>query len=67
MAVMMGQLYKALVEGGANPDTAQKAAEEVADYQKQLADIRSDLSMVKALLGVVVAGIAALVLRTFFG
>ena len=67
MALMMGTLYEALVEDGTSVDTARKAAEEVADHQKQLADIRADLAMVKGLLGVVVAGIAALVIRAFFG
>lgn len=66
MALMMGQLYQALRESGASDESARKAAEEVADYQKQLSDIRSDRSMVKALLGVLVAGVAALVVRAFF-
>ena len=67
MALMMGSLYQALRESGASDETSRKAAEEVADYQKQLSDIRSDLSLVKGLLGVVVAGVMALVLKTFFG
>lgn len=65
MAIMMGKLYQALLEGGVSAAT--KAAEEVADYQKQLSDIRSDLSFVKALLGVAVTGVIALVIRTFLG
>ena len=67
MAIVMGSLYEALVEGGISADSAKKAAEEVADYQKQLADIRTDLALVKTLLGVIVTGVAALVIRTFFG
>jgi len=67
MAIMMGNLYEALVEGGASADNARKAAEEVADYQKQLSEIRTDLTLVKTLLGVIVTGVAALVIRTFFG
>ena len=65
--MMMGNLYEALVEGGASSENARKAAEEVADYQKQLADIRTDLTLVKALLGVAVTGILALIIKTFFG
>lgn len=67
MALMMGNLYQALREGGASDEVSRKAAEEVADYQKQLSEIRSDLSLVKGLLGVVVAGVMALVLKAFFG
>ncbi len=66
MAMMMGSLYEALVEGGTSSDAAKKAAEEVADHQKQLADIRTDLAMVKALLGVAVSGVIALVIKAFF-
>ena len=66
-ALMMGTLYEALVEGGTSADTAKRAAEEVADDQKQLGEIRTDLAWVKTLLGVIVAGVAALIIRTFFG
>ena len=66
MSLMMGSLYEALVEGGTSNDTAKKAAEEDADYQKQLSDIRVDLSFIKALLGVAVSGIIALVIKAFF-
>jgi hypothetical protein len=67
MAMMMGTLYEALVEGGASADTAKRAAEEVADHQKQLSDIRTDLAVVKSLLGILIAGVAALILKAFFG
>lgn len=67
MALRMGNLYEALRESGASDERARKAAEEVADYQKQLSDIRTDLSLVKGLLGVVVAGVMALLIKTFFG
>lgn len=66
MALMMGNLYEALREGGTSDDRARKAAEEVADYTKQLSDIRNDLSLVKGLLGVVVTGVMALLIKAFF-
>lgn len=66
MSLMMGTLYEALVEGGTSSDTAKKAAEEVADYQKQLSDSRTDLAFIKALLGVAVSGVIALVIKAFF-
>ncbi len=66
MAIMMADLYDALVDGGTSDEKARKAAQEVADFQKQLGDIRSDLALVKGLLGVVVAGVLALVMKAFF-
>lgn len=53
---------------------ARKAAEEVANYDQQLNGIRLDLSsirgelnLLKWMLGIQFAGVAALVLKTFFG
>ena len=34
MALQFGELYKALVEGGASPEKAAAAAEEVATHQR---------------------------------
>lgn len=53
MAMMLGALYKALMEP--NEENARKAAEEVAGYERALADVRSDLKVVQALVGVNVA------------
>ena len=66
MAMIMGGLYDALVDGGTQPDLARKAAEEIADYRKQLADIRTDLAFIKGVLGITVTGVFALVVKTFF-
>lgn len=67
MAMMMGGLYEALVKGGTSSANARKVAGEVADDQKQPAEIRTDLTLVMTLLGVIVTGVAALVIRTFLG
>jgi len=37
MALQLGALREALIEAGASPDKANKAAEEVAGYETQLA------------------------------
>ena len=65
--MMMSKLYLALRHAGVDEAEVAQAAEEVADYQKQLAEIRTDLALVKTLLGVIVAGVTALVVRTFLG
>lgn len=66
MALMLGALHDALIAAGVPADKAQKAAEEVAGYESQLAEIKSDLRVVKWMLGVILAGIAVLILREFF-
>jgi hypothetical protein len=47
MALQLGALRKALIEAGASPDTADNAAEEVATYDREMADVRSDLKLLK--------------------
>ena len=43
MSVMNKQLYTALIEAGVADDKAAAAAESVADYQKDINNIKSDL------------------------
>ncbi|GGA85906.1 hypothetical protein GCM10011491_11920 [Brucella endophytica] len=73
MNAMSGNLYRALKSANVSDDLAQKAAEELVNYDQQLVDIRLDLAAIKAeqmvqrwMLGVVVAGVIALILRSFF-
>ena len=47
MAVMMGNLYAALIRAGADAVDAQKAAEEVADHESRIADLRNDMTDLK--------------------
>ena len=76
MAVMMGNLYSALKQAGADEDNAKKAAEEVAGYENRIADlktemktefasVRGELSLVKWMLGLNLAMTVALVVRLF--
>lgn len=66
MALMMGELYQALRESGATDEQAQKAAAEVADFSKQLSEVKSDLAVVKAVTAATLALIIAMFIRTFF-
>ena len=43
MALQLGALREALVEAGASPEKAAKAAEEVASYENRLANIETKL------------------------
>jgi hypothetical protein len=43
MALQLGALREALIEAGASPEKAAKAAEEVASYENRLAGIETKL------------------------
>ena len=47
MPVMSGEVYDALTEAGASHEKARKAAEAVAAYDNQFAEIRSDLANIR--------------------
>ena len=65
MALMLGKLYDALRSGGVPDDKAREAAEEVATYEKDLAEIKSDVRLLKWITGTTLAGVLALVIRVF--
>jgi hypothetical protein len=48
---MLGKTYDALVAAGAPADKAREAAEEIAGFENQLADIKADLRIVKWMIG----------------
>ena len=47
MAVMLGKLYAALIDGGTAPDKATAAAEELAGYENRFAKLESDMLVLK--------------------
>ena len=55
MSIMVAGLYDALKDAGAKEELARSAAEEVADYETRLADIKSDLQLIKWMVGFVLA------------
>jgi hypothetical protein len=55
MALMMGNLYDALKSANVPEDKAQKAAEEVASREADIADLKSDMKLLKWMLGAVLA------------
>ncbi|MGL5139341.1 MAG: hypothetical protein ACRC7G_16400, partial [Beijerinckiaceae bacterium] len=48
MAVMMGNLYSALVKAGAGEDDAKKAAEEVANFELRLNNLEAKIDRLEA-------------------
>ncbi len=73
MALQLGALRSALLDAGAAPDKADKAAEEVAGYEREftairadMADLRSDMKVLKWSQAATFAGVLALLLKAFF-
>jgi hypothetical protein len=77
VAVMVVELYEALKEAGAPDAKAQAAARAMADYDARfdtletkidtgLAEVRAQITMLKWMNGIVIAGVAALIIKTFF-
>jgi len=64
MAVMLSLTYEALTAAGAPEEKARAAAEELAGYASRFPKIETDLA-VKWMVGIVVAGVASLVIKAF--
>ena len=66
MPVMLAKTYAALVAAGAPKEAASEAAEEIADFERQLADMRSDIKLIKWTLAVVLACVVVPLLKSLF-
>ena len=67
MAVMISEFYDALKEAGASDEKSRKAAEAIASYENRLSRIEQDLAVLKWMVGVVIGGVLALIIKAFFG
>ena len=65
MELMLGELYDALKEAGASEVSARSAATAVASYENRFSRIEGDLLVVKWMLGFVLAGIVALLVKGY--
>jgi hypothetical protein len=65
MAMMMGNLYSALKQAGADDDNARKAAEEVATYDARMNTIESRLPVLTWMVDTNVALTLAIVGKLF--
>jgi len=61
---MISEVYDAFVAAGAPGDKAKAAA--IASYDSRFNRIESDLMVLKWMVGAILAGVASLVLSTFF-
>jgi hypothetical protein len=51
MALQLGALRDALIDAGAKPDKADRAAEELAAYESQAANLKGDIRLVQWMAG----------------
>lgn len=58
MTVRNSELYDALLEAGVSKESASKAAESVAEFNGKIAEVRSDLRLLKWMVGFSLAGTA---------
>jgi hypothetical protein len=65
MALQLGALREALLEAGASAGKASAAAEEIAAYERDMADIRGDLKLLKWMQGATFAAVLAILFRLF--
>lgn len=73
MSTMITEVYDAFIAAGTPEDKAKAAAKALADYESRFNRIDQDMAQVKAeilvlkwMTGFVLAGVASLVLKTFF-
>ncbi len=66
MALRLGALQDALLDAGASTEKASKAAEEMAGYEREFAEVRSELRLHRWMLVTVNGGVLAILLRVFF-
>ena len=51
MTTMIAEVYDALKSAGAEDDKARAAATAIADYQRDIADLRGDVRLIKWMVG----------------
>ena len=59
MAMMLSKTYEAFKAAGAPDDKAREAAEEIASFENRL-------TRLEVMVALVLAGVASLVIKTFF-
>ncbi len=66
MSLMLSKTYDALTAAGAPEEKAREAAEELANYDNRFINLETDMLVVKWMLGVLIAGVASLIIKAFF-
>ena len=64
MPIMLTNTYAALVAAGVPESVASEAAEEIADFERRLSSMQSDIKLIKWILGVVLACVVVPLIRS---
>ncbi len=64
--MMVTEAYDALLAAGAPEDKAARAAQALAGYDNRFNKIEADLTLLKWMVGLVIAGIVGMITKTFF-
>ena len=65
MSTMISEVYDALLEAGASPEKARRAAEALANYETRFSKVDADLLLLKWMTGFILAGVSGLILKAF--
>jgi hypothetical protein len=65
MALMLGSLYQALRSVEVPDDKAKAAAEEVAGFENRLSDLRTDVRVLQAMVGFLIAVNVTVAIKLF--
>lgn len=65
MTMMLTEVYDALKDVGANEEKARRAAEALADYQRDISELRGDTRVLKWIAGTNLAFTMAILWRVF--
>ncbi len=67
MTTMIAEVYEALKEAGASDGKTTAAAKAIAEHENRFGKIGADLLVLKWMMGAILAGVASLVVKSFFG
>ena len=65
MSTMISVVYDALLEAGASPEKARRAAEALANYETRFSKVDADRLLLKWMTGFILAGVSGLILKAF--
>lgn len=66
MSMVISEVYDALREAGASEEKSREAAKAIADYDQCFNRIDAELKLHRLMLTLVLGGVIALILKSFF-
>lgn len=66
MSTMISEVYDALLAAGAPEEKARRAAEALANYDLRFSRIDAGLLVLKWMTGFILAGVASVIMTSFF-